>query len=159
MDGSVHMTEQDIRAEMAYHDYAVLIAHIEGERFFCDHDINRESFENFTKSNDNLTRECARYRNRILEWLGQFREANEIKDGTPFDDFLFNPACFIAFGDNDNISVVATDDFETVEKLPLVEGVAIRQTCLAFCRAGSHDILPTLLRRPRRYHSPWVGVG
>jgi hypothetical protein len=127
------MSEQDIRAEMAYHDYAVLIAHIDGERYFCSQNVDRTLLKNFTRSNNNLTEECVRYRGKLQHWLEQFRKANKITDQTGFADFLFNPACFMAFGDSDNISIVATDDFEMAARLPLVEGVAVRQTCLAFC--------------------------
>ena len=65
--------------------------------------------------------------------LDLFTKANEIEDGGGFDDFLSNPPCLILFGDNDNISLVAADDFDMAETLPSVEGIAVRQTRLAFC--------------------------
>ena len=97
----------DIRADIAYHKHTVLIANIDGEEYFRERDMGAA----FSKPNDILTRECSKYRRTLIANLNEFKKRKDIPI-PPFDDFLFNPACFVAFGNSDNVAIVPMDNFD-----------------------------------------------
>lgn len=118
----------DIRADIAYHKYTVLIANIDGEEYFRERDMGAA----FSKPNDILTRECSKYRRTLIANLNEFKKRKDILI-PPFDDFLFNPACFVAFGNSDNVAIVPMDNFDLATRLTSMADLPVRQTSLAFC--------------------------
>ena len=127
--------KNDIRAEIAYHKYAVLIANVDGEQFFREGDMGPA----FSEPNDILARQCNDYRKSLVTNLEAFLEAskrsgrNKNASIPPFEDFLFNPACFATFGNSDNAAIIPMDDFDLATKLTSLPELPVRQTSLAFC--------------------------
>lgn len=126
------MGSNEIIADIEYNPYAVLIAHIEAEKFYR----NRGGMAIFSEASDIFTRECCDYYRILQTNLHSFARhaVNGPINGRLLksDDFLFNPACFVGFGDTDNIAVVAMDDFDLSTRLISRVDLPIRQTCLAF---------------------------
>ena len=125
--GSKTAVRQDILTDMAYHDYAVFIAHINAQRFFRNGNTERDAISSFTKPNDVFSQKCAEYRDELEGNLKKIGGGGNVKN------YLYNPACFVAFGNNDNIAFVAMDDFDLPTRLASLVEVPVRQTCLAFC--------------------------
>jgi len=125
------MSEQEILASIEYDPYAVLIAHMDSEQFFRD----REGINAFREAGNRFAHQCGRYRKHLNDsfssFSGQVRAPDDDED-LEFDDFLFNPACFVTFGDSDNLAFVAMDDFDLATRLISNIDLPIRQTCLAF---------------------------
>lgn len=123
--------DNEIIADIAYHNYVVLIANIDGEQFFRE----REMGAAFSEPNDILTRECNDYRRSLVTNLEEYKKAMGREDVPvpPFKDFLFNPACFVAFGNSDNIAIIPMDDFDLATQITSRVSLPVRQTCLAFC--------------------------
>ncbi len=127
------MSDSKILADVEYNPYAVLIAHIDGEQFYR----GRSGMAAFSEPSDIFTRACCNYYRNLQINLNSYARyaVNGPINGKllKFDDFLFNPACFVAFGNNDNIAFVAMDDFDLSTLLVSKIDLPIRQTCLAFC--------------------------
>ncbi len=131
---------QNIISEISYNDYIALIAHIDGEKYFLteqesDESESEESLKHFTISGDILTAQCAKYRRALNKHLDRFYDFNKVSEQnkSTFDNHLYNPACFMAFGDNDSIVFTTSDDFYFAERLAMLSNVPVRQTSLAFC--------------------------
>lgn len=148
-----------ITSRLQYHGYVALIVHIDGEKYFRNVQNKENQLEPFEKTGDILSYGCAKYRRAMAEYLEAFKKANKHEEGKNNgkkeksecrietgqknkDDeeptfekypYLYNPASFIAFGNNDNISVVLSDDFEFEQRLVMLSNVPARQTSLAFC--------------------------
>jgi hypothetical protein len=123
----------DIRSGLTYHGHAVLIAHIESERFLAGGG-DKDPLHYFLRPNQLFAEACQECRQYLKHAPERFRPAF-IPGGSPldFDDFLYSPACFVALGDTDNIVMVAVDEFDLAGHLSSLVTVPTRQTCLAFC--------------------------
>lgn len=130
-DGQVN-----ILSGLKYHGRAVLIAHIDAERFFLNNSTG-DCLSSFTEPNKLFTKKCLEYRRRFRRLIEDVAESSSSVSGLMEEDiahYLYNPVCFTAFGDNDNIAIVGIDELEAGADLSsLLIEVPVRQTCLAFC--------------------------
>jgi len=128
----------DILSGLKYHGYVVLIAHIDADRFSIKNGIGNDGdpLFHFTEPNKLFREHCSKTRQHLDDTLKEFKnwaaKPTNIAE-EKFNDFLYNPACFVAFGDNDNIAILALDEFEHAARLSSLVDVPVRQTCLAFC--------------------------
>jgi len=122
----------NILSGLTYNNYAVLIAHINGEESFQ----LKSGIDSFTASCDEVSRGCYAYFNELennLNILNGCNVQNRVdKISSEYDNFLFNPLCYITFGDTDNLAIVAMDDFDLATRLTSKLDISIRSTCLAF---------------------------
>jgi len=114
-----------ILADLAYHGYAVLIAHMECEPYLHALPEGKARLQVFYKPNLRFAGLCRAFRRRI--------EAYDSVKGGGIPKTLYNPAGFVTFGDCDNVAVVAVDDFQVVEDLTSHWDLPVRQTSVAFC--------------------------
>lgn len=120
------MGKKKLLIDMAYEDYAVLVAHMDGEPYFRQG--GKDPLGAFTEACDLFARECRNYRGGLVSLGGEVGI-----DPKDYASFLYNPVSFVTFGDTDAISVVAIDDFDPTVHLTSQTTLPIRQTCLAFC--------------------------
>lgn len=136
--------KMNILSGLKYHNYALLIAHVDAERFSIDgiekkgkaSAIGREQEGKrtvFDKPMVIFTEQCQNYRRNLNVVLDEFMKASNLHEKIDFGPFMYNPSCFVAFGDNDNVSFVAVDEFDAAARLSSLEDLPVRQTCLAFC--------------------------
>jgi hypothetical protein len=90
------------------------------------------AFTESRRTSDIFTRVCAEYRRGLLKNSADLAKANG-SESRPFESFLYNPACFVTFGINDCMAIVAIDDFDPAFRLASDPEIPVRQTCLAFC--------------------------
>jgi len=120
-----------IISEIEYHKYAALLAHMAGEEFFQAKDTPK-ALEIFRKMNDSFTRECAKYRYGLVKNLKEYSKANRFQSDE-LASFLYNPACFITFGNSDSMAIVTIDDFDPTIRLTSRPTIPVQQACLTFC--------------------------
>jgi hypothetical protein len=124
--------EINILSDIVYNNYAVLICHLDDEyllrtgyksegRLLPSEEINRAFVET-----------CVKYHVGIDQNRENYNKKNKI-NSLPLDGFLYNPACFTAFGATDGLCIVATDDFDIIDPLTTDLNVPLRQICVAFC--------------------------
>lgn len=126
------MTENSILADIQYNPYVILIVHMDCERFFR----TGKGVAAFSEASNIFTRECEKYhrglRRNLRDYAPYAGYPAKAAEALDFEPFLFNPACFVGFGDTDNIAFVAMDDFDLAMHLVSKPNLPIRQTCLAF---------------------------
>lgn len=127
------MDDKNFLTDMAYEDYAVLIAHMDGELYFRkEREKKKPLLDTFTKPCDFFSDQSRKYREGMVEYWNAFKKQPQ-QNEDPYRNFLYNPVSFVTFGDTDSISVVVVDDFDPVVNLTSKSMIPIRQTCLAFC--------------------------
>lgn len=124
--------ETSIVGDLKYHDYAILICHIDAERF-SDLATVPDPASRLLEPSRLFKKKCDQIRGFLEDTISKFAPQSMIGEALEFDQILYNPACFLAFGDNDNIVIVGVDEFEQAAKLSSLVEVPVRQTCLAFC--------------------------
>lgn len=119
----------NILAALSYHDYAVLIAHSDNEQYM--HEMRKDHIGAFTKGNDEISKKCWQYVHYIETEAKRFAPPGQ--RSPRLDGFLYNPAGFVAFGNTDNVSIVAIDDFDVAPSLTVESALPISQNTLAVC--------------------------
>lgn len=124
--------KMNILSGLKYHNYALLITHMDAERFSIE-GVEESDKTVFDEPTNIFKKRCKDYREHLKEIIDKFMEAIGLNYDIDFGAFMYNPCCFVAFGDNDNVSFVAVDEFDAAARLCSLEDLPIRQTCLAFC--------------------------
>lgn len=121
-----------ITSRIAYHDYAIMIAHINAEKFFRKNTLEMKEGDNpFVCANDSAVKICAKY---IWELKKLYKKHNSHNTSEfKYRNHIANPACFVALGGLDNIFFTAIDNFDLPFYLTSQLDVPVCQTCLAFC--------------------------
>lgn len=127
-------SKPDILSGLKYHGHAVLIVHLDAGRFSAEDGKGTRLYP-FLEANKLFTEACLEFRRTLKRPLEDIkREVPRFSDvAIDFDDFLYNPACFVALGDTDSIAILGVDEFEAASDLSSRVEVPVRQTCLAFC--------------------------
>ena len=129
-------SKRSILSGIKYHDYMLLVAHMDAEKLSISKRTEDAMFA-FTGAGKVFSKHCSSIRENLEGSLQDYRDicklGEELDVASAFDPFLYNPAHFVAFGNSDNISIVAVDEFESAASLSSLEDVSVRQTCLAFC--------------------------
>jgi hypothetical protein len=134
----------NILSGLKYHNYALLIVHMDADRFgIGEIEKNIRASYGGKRAKNDIARfcgpteifrdRCLEYRNYLKAVLNKFMQALDIGSEVDFGAFMYKPSCFMSFGDNDNIAFVAVDEFDAAARLSSLEDLRIRQTCLAFC--------------------------
>ncbi len=122
------MASNPLLSSIQYHDYGVFISHMDSEPNRWDENDEYANF--YIRPNKEFTAGCIKYLNGIIDNDKKINKG--IEDNTPLS-FLYNPASFITFGNTDNISLVAIDDFDIAVYLTSNINIPVMQTTLAFC--------------------------
>lgn len=136
--------KMNILSGVKYHNYAILIIHVDVERFCianmqkkpiaAANGYKKEAERTVFGEPGHVFRErCQDYRRYLKLVLDKFKEVSRVAEKIDFGAFMYNPSCFVAFGDNNNVSFVAVDEFDAAARLSSLEDLPVRQTCLAFC--------------------------
>ena len=134
----------NILSGLKYHNYAMLITHVDAERFCIANmqkkgsfDVNGGKDEHektvFEEPSYMFTQRCKDYCGNLKTVLDKFKAVSGVRQKIDFGAFMYNPSCFVAFGNNDNVSFVAVDEFDAAARLCTLEDLPVRQTCFAFC--------------------------
>jgi len=120
--------KREILSGLKYHGYCLLIVHIDAERFSAVRDAS-DTLYPFLEPNRIFTRECRDSRKNLTSTLQSFvqqvskRQSKKASDKDrgefeeEFEQFLYNPACFVGIGETDNIALVGVDEFERAAHL------------------------------------------
>ncbi|MFX1590541.1 MAG: hypothetical protein ACFFC1_20600, partial [Promethearchaeota archaeon] len=131
---------QEIRARISYHKYAVFISHLDNEHYLRSKSKNGNQYSSFVKGNNATVLNCAKYFNNLRKNFDEYKNAAQKADPDidleslpKFPHHLYNPACFLCFGNTDNLTITTIDDFDFANYLSSRLEIPVKQTCLAFC--------------------------
>ena len=135
-------------SEIAYHDYVAMVCFLENvgairlvqrqnaSSISASHqNQNKRSIvDAFSKVSEDFTTACCDYRDRVNRNREGFNRANPGERELPeFARYLYNPACYGAFGRANAVGIVLLDDFDPMASITAEIASPIDQAALAFC--------------------------
>ena len=135
------MNDNKLQSDLEYHKYAVMFSHMDSLN--CQNGVKkcRPDSDYFSQANANFTFGCERYKKNLKRYTDRYYAFKNISNSGAAIDLdaikppppLFTPASFLTFGNSDNFSFVAIDDFDICVELVSDFKIPIQQTCIAFC--------------------------
>jgi len=114
-----------------YADYAVLIPYFDESwtvRRRKDSDFDKLQL----KSGYNFAQTCKQYREDVENNNASLNKSNGY-DSNSMDNYILNPACYVAFGQTDGVGIVILDDFSPIFSITGDFSTTIDHSCLTFC--------------------------
>jgi len=117
---------------LRYHNYLALIAYLDDS--YSTQMGHTEGYALFERISRDFTTECWKFRNNVDRNRRDYLEANSCPEDTnQLADWLYNPACFLSFGQTDSTAIVLLDDFTPMFEITMDLRSPVEQLTLAMC--------------------------
>jgi len=117
--------------ELRYHDYLALVAFLDDSEF-CR--VGNTLGDRFCDTvGDHFTHECCRYRDGLLRDAQDYFRGEGLGEKAGLASYLYNPACFVAFGFTDALGITLIDDFDALLSITSSFESTADEVSIAFC--------------------------